>query len=407
MSSVCRSQKTRGMVMLFTLTYMVSYITRINYGAIVAELESISGMSRNQLSLALTGSFITYGIGQVVSGIWGDHASPKKLVSAGLVTTAAMNLLLPFCVAAWQMTLVWGINGFAQAFLWPPIVRLMTNLFDEVEYSKAAVRVSCGSSVGTVVVYLLSPPVIALFRWKAVFWFSAVAAGLMAVVWAGCAPDVPPVKRACAGEEKSVRGGGLFQPLMAGIMGAIMLQGALRDGVTTWMPSYISETYQLSSLVSILTGVTLPVFGIVCFQAASVLYRKLFCRPPLSAGVLFTAGAFLALFLYFFSGQNAAVSVFLSALLTGCMHGVNLILICMVPPFFKEQGNVSTVSGVLNACTYIGSAISAYGIAGLSEGLGWRFTLLSWCLIAAAGAVLSFCCISPWKKLFHTETASR
>lgn len=321
--------------------------------------------------------------------------------------TASMNLLLPFCTAAWQMLLVWGVNGFAQAFLWPPIVRLMTALMDEAEYTKAAVTVSCGSSAGTVAVYLLSPPVIALFCWKAVFWFSAAAAGLMAVVWAGCAPDIPMAKAECKSEERNVRGGGLFTPLMLGIMGAIILQGALRDGVTTWMPSYISETYHLSSLVSILTGVTLPLFGMVCFQTASVLYRKLFCRPPFSAGVLFGAGALAALFLFLLSGQNAGVSVFFSALLTGCMHGVNLILICMVPSFFKERGNVSTVSGVLNACTYIGSAVSAYGIAGLSESLGWRFTLLTWFFIAAAGTILCFCCVSSWKKMFHAETVRR
>lgn len=46
---------------------------------------------------------------------------------------------------------------------------------------------------------------------------------------------------------------------------------------------------------------------------------------------------------------------------TACMHGVNLILVCMLPVFFKEGGNVSTVSGTLNACTYVGSAFSTIG----------------------------------------------
>ena len=49
---------------------------------------------------------------------------------------------------------------------------------------------------------------------------------------------------------------------MALVMVAIVLQGALRDGVTTWMPSFISETFHLSSEVSILSGVCLPLFAI-------------------------------------------------------------------------------------------------------------------------------------------------
>ena len=43
--------------------------------------------------------------------------------------------------------------------------------------------------------------------------------------------------------------------MLAIIMLAIMMQGILRDGITTWMPSYISETFHLASSVSILTGI--------------------------------------------------------------------------------------------------------------------------------------------------------
>lgn len=84
MSSVSRKQKIRMLVILFTLTYMVSYITRINYGAIVAELESIPGMTRNQLSLALTGSFITYGGDRLSAGSGGTVPLPEDWCLRGL-----------------------------------------------------------------------------------------------------------------------------------------------------------------------------------------------------------------------------------------------------------------------------------------------------------------------------------
>jgi sugar phosphate permease len=70
---------------------MVSYITRINYGAIIVEMESATGISKSMLSMALTGSFITYGTGQVISGIIGDRVSPKRLVSLGFLITVLMN----------------------------------------------------------------------------------------------------------------------------------------------------------------------------------------------------------------------------------------------------------------------------------------------------------------------------
>ena len=92
------------------------------------------------------------------------------------------------------------------------------------------------------------------------------------------------------------------------------------------------------------------------------------------------------------------LSVLFSAVLTGCMHGVNFMLIHLVPAYFKSSGNVSAVAGVLNCCTYIGSAVSTYGIAVISEKCGWNITLLLWIAIAAVGGVLCLCCIKKWRS---------
>ena len=199
---------------------------------------------------------------------------------------------------------------------------------------------------------------------------------------------------------KSQHNNVILSPLMICVMFAIVLQGMLRDGVTTWMPSYIFETYNVSNLVSIFSGVLLPVFGIICFQAAEKLYSNKFKNPMLCAGIFFGTGAVSAFGLFLMSGQNAAFSVLFSALLTGCMHGVNLILICMIPPFFKKYGNVSTVSGILNSCTYVGSAVSTYGIAVLSEKLGWHYTIFIWLVIAVAGTVICLACTKAWRTKF-------
>lgn len=399
MKKAALKNKASALTLLFAVTYMVSYITRINYGAVISQMVADTGFSKSQLSMALTGSFITYGAGQLVSGVLGDRISPKKLISLGLILTVLMNLCIPFCQNPYQMTAFWCLNGFAQSFLWPPLVRLMSVHLSEEEYKKASTRVSWGSSFGTILIYLLSPLLISLWGWRTVFFFSASAGALMLIFWNRLCQDVAPAPKSPA-EGKSKTASGLFTPLVFAIMLAIILQGMLRDGVTTWMPSYISETYHFSHAASILTGVLLPLFGIVCIQAASTLYIKKFTNPLTCAGVFFFLGTIASLALFWSTGKNAAFSVFFSALLTGCMHGINLILICMIPPFFKKQGNVSTVSGVLNSCTYIGSAASTYGIAVLSENRGWSFTLLVWTLLALAGALVCMACARPWRKKF-------
>ena len=147
-------------ILLFSLTYMVSYMTRINFGAVLAAIVEDTGMTKTMLSAAVTGSAITYGIGQILSGFIGDRVSPKKLVFTGLMASVCMNLLIPLCRNHLQMTAVWCVNGLAQACMWPPMVKLMVGLFDQHTYQRASTMVSWGSSCGTIAIYLLSPLII-------------------------------------------------------------------------------------------------------------------------------------------------------------------------------------------------------------------------------------------------------
>lgn len=392
-----RKKQVYALTFLFAAVYMISYMTRINFGAVVAEMETATGISRQLLSMSLTGSFITYGVGQIVSGVAGDRISPKRLVTLGLSLTTLMNMLLPLCQNPWQMLAAWCVNGFAQSFLWPPIIKLMTALLDDREYQFASTRIYWGSSVGTILIYLVSPLLISLFSWKATFWFSALWGIGGIVLWNLLIKEPENICRQVK-EKGTSATRHLFAPMMLGIMVAIVMMGMLRDGITTWMPTYIADTYQLSNVVSILTGVILPLFSILCVQITEPLYRKKLRNPMLCAGAIFGVGAVAAFLLFLCFNRGAALSVLLAALLTGSMHGVNFILVGILPSFFRKYGNTSTASGVLNACTYIGSALSTYGIALLSKGIGWSKTVLVWVGIALVGTALCLVCIKPWSK---------
>lgn len=392
-------KKINAAIFLFTMTYMVSYMTRINFGAVIAAIVEQTGMTKTMLSAAVTGSAITYGLGQILCGYIGDRISPKRLVFIGLLITVSMNLLIPLCRDHVQMTAVWCVNGLAQACMWPPIVKLMVGLFDTPTYSRASTMVSWGSSFGTIIIYLLAPVIIMVSSWKTLFFITGGCAVVMAFIWLRYCEEPVFEKPAftakgVAADKKNAK---FFTPLLVAIMFAIMLQGSLRDGVTTWMPSFVSETFHFSSEISILSGVCLPVFSILSLRLALALYEYLPGNPVRCAGIIFGLGAAAALVLSLVADVSPIGSIVCMALLTGSMHGVNLMLICMVPPFFQRHGNISTVSGVLNSCTYIGSAVSTYGIALLSESAGWQTTAFVWFVIAALGAGVCAVCCRVWK----------
>lgn len=382
--------------------YFVSYLTRVNYGAVISEIVAAEGIKKSLASLALTGSAVTYGLGQLLSGYMGDKIEPKRFISCGLIVTVTLNLLLSLCRSVYPMIVIWSINGLAQACMWPPLVRLMTALLSQTDYQRTCITVSWGGSFGTIAVYLISPVMIHGFGWRSVFILSAFMAAIMLVIWIFRCPDIEneATGKAEFVENRTEKKSGL-PPIIWVIMLSIAFEGMLRDGVTTWMPSLISENFNLSSSVSIFSSVVLPLFSIFAYKITQIIYEKTNGSAVFFSGILFLSAVANGFVMSLTFRNNLVISIAASALLVGAMHGISLLMTCMVPPFFKKYGKVAFVSGLLNACTYVGSAASTYGIAAFSENFGWKNTIYTWCLCALLGALMCLSVSAKWKKFTH------
>ena len=382
--------------LLLTAVYFISYLTRINHGAVISEIVTAEGIRKSVASLALTGSAITYGAGQLFSGYLGDRIEPKRMVCCGLCITILANLSIPMCHTVAPMAAVWTVNGFAQSLMWPPLVRLMSSLLSAEDYQRTCVQVSGGSAAGTAAVYLAAPLLIQLSGWRSVFIVSAAAAGLMLLVWLRRCPRLAAESGRPETADNGAREPFRFSGLLLVILFCILLEGMLREGITTWMPSFISESFHLSNVISILTGVILPLFSILIYNVTGVIYEKAISNVLRLSALIFLAGGGAALLLARFMTASAPLSILLSAVIVGSMHGISLLMTCMVPPVFACHGKVSFISGLLNASTYAGSALSSCGIAFFAERFGWSSTVYLWSFIALAGALLCFSITRKW-----------
>lgn len=392
---------------LCAIVYFISYLTRLNYGAVVSNIAENTAIPETSLSLAPTALFITYGIGQLVSGFLGDRIQPKLLVGAGLVVTAVMNILVPFCETAEMMSIFWGINGIAQAFMWPPIVKLMLSIMSGEEYKKQTFKVLYSSMCSTMFIYLITPPIVSLFSWKGVFFFGAIAAVLGLILWLIVCPVVDLHARAKVDDNGNMikEQRAPFAPVLIFVLFAIVCMGALRDGVTTWLPSYVRDAFNLGSQTAIFTGAVIPLFTMVCYSITAKLYKTKLKNPMACAGVIFGVGLVAAgvlALLTNFGASNVVFSVVLASLLTGCMHGVNLILISMLPAYFRKKGNTSMMTGILNCCVYVGSAISTYLFPLIAKGGDWGATIFIWFIIAVVGTAICLLTVKPWKRFEKT-----
>lgn len=409
MTKTISGRAAKLFILLCSAVYFTSYMTRTNYGAIITELVNVSSVTREQAGAVSTAAFFTYGVGQLISGFIGDRIPPRRLIVIGMLATACCNLLMPF-VPASLMIVLWGLNGFSQALFWPPLVRMMATYLSEEDYNRACVSVSAGSSAATIVVYILASLCIKLSGWQLIFFIGAAAAVVMVILWLSLAPkedkaDFAPKPAAQAKQKSaaqtaaapSLRGDTFVIGMIICLGVAIILQGILRDGVTTWMPTLVSDTFNLSSSASILTGVILPIFSMISYQVATRLNNRI-QNVVATAALLFGVGALAAVVLILVFDLSAIAAVLLMAVITGCMHGVNLMLISRIPAYFGKYNIISTISGLLNAFTYVGSAASTYGIAVLAENFGWKFTVVSWFVVAALGTAVCAFCIRMWKK---------
>ena len=394
---------------LFAYVYFASYVTRINFSAVIQEVVTDTGFEKSALSVILVCMSVSYGVGQIINGWIGDRIKPQNLIFTGLCTATAINVIFPFFSASIpMMCLLWTVNGFAQAMMWPPIVKIMVSTMDEETYGSASVIVSLGSSMGTIAVYLLAPIIITLLTWKFVLFASAMV-GLFSVILWGLLKDrtyddsaiqLATPNLVPAGKPKFSFPREATLPIVF-IALAIIFQGMLRDGVTNWMPSLLSETFRMGNSASILCTVSLAIFSMVSFILAGAFYKKFFKNEVACAAAIFIGVTLSSLLLYLLFEQSAILAILFMALITGANHGVNLMLIGHVPKRFRKYGNISTISGAVNSCTYIGSAIATYGIAKLSELFGWSVTILIWVGIALLGTICCFAAMPKWKKFIE------
>ncbi len=394
----------KQLTLLCAAAYFVSYLTRVNFAAVIAAIIQAGDIDKTSAGLVTTLGFITYGVGQLISGWLGDRINPKMLMVIGFATTVAMNVLIPFCPNGAWMCVVWAFNGFAQSFMWPPMVKIMSSAMNSDDYNKGCVVVSWGSTIATILIYLVSPVIIKFAGWRTVFFVYGAVAVLISTVWYAkitaiekkCEIVYPMHQKSKNGSKMAIK---ISVPLLIIVMLTIMLQGSLRDGVTTWVPTFVSESFNLGSEISILSSVIIPLFSLASLQLTGVIYNKLGKKPFKSSGLFFICAVTAAVLLVFFKGSSVILTVAMSALIVACMHGINLILVCFLPAALADDDNVSTLSGLLNFMTYVGSAASTYGFALLSESFGWNGTVVSWLVITVLGTTACIICHKATKKL--------
>lgn len=411
-----KKYSNKSIVALCTIAYFASYFSRKTFSVVMVNMLSAGDIERDVAGMVGTALFIFYGAGQLVSGYLGDRISPKYLMFSGLMVSALCNLLLPVAPNQYLMIPIWAVNGFAQALLWPPIVRILAESLSHEKYVTANFIVTCGAHVSTIVLYIYAPICISFMSYKAVFFTSTVFSLVVGVFFLvamslvlGKKESVPaaPVDKDAVKSDKSVWQT-FVQTGVLPIFVCIIAMGFMRDGIESWLPTLYSEAFGRNSEESILVSVALPVFSIISVFLVRLIHKKpLFNNEASGSAIIFAISAVLcipfACLIEVHCTAARVICLFLAAIISACMHSVNFLLISCLPGRFAGTGKTSTVGGCCNACTYIGVAVSMYGIALVSEKFGWSMTIISWIAVLALGVAFALIAFKKYTNFLKNK----
>ena len=413
-----RNEATMKTVFLLCwFAYVTTYLGRLNYSACLVEIVNAESWSKSMAGLVATGFFITYGFGQIVNGYIGDRISPKIMVATGLTISGCMNLLFPFTHGISGAIFLWCVNGFVQSMIWSPLIRLLSEWLPAERRLKACVNMNATVPVGTLAVYGMSAGLVYLGNWKWVFFTSGTILIVVAVVWffgiGKIEKNLDPVEETAFDKlckEKSskteVQKQSFWKLAVISAMPfcciALFMQGMLKDGVTTWIPTFLEENFGLTSAAAILSTTIVPIINLGGVYLASFLNNKFFKNEVFTAMICFITGVITLSLLIFAPVNSAVFSLILLAATTTFMMGVNTVLASMMPSYYVHFGVTATVTGALNASAYLGSAVSSYGNGAIVENFGWNTIMYCWCISAVVGVIACALAAKTWKK-FRTE----
>lgn len=387
--------------------YFVSYIGRLNYAASMVAIGTSEGYTPSQLGLVITALFISYGLGQLLSGILGDKLCPIKLITYGLIVCGICNLLMGIATQLPQLIFIWFINGLALAFIWPPMAKLFSRHMPVAYLKKSCFHIQTSVALGTFFTYLICSVIVYFFDWRWVFYLTGpllIATGCMAHILytqiATAALSIDPLTDATETTKKvqpkaliPFRWTLFIESGFLIILGAILIMGFLKDGIMTWIPQYLIDTFQLNAFFSICLSSILPLINLAGIYISQIIYNRTQEDDLKTASILYRISTLSFIGLILYGDSNVVLALILFATVTSCMLGINTIFVNVIPTYFETYGKTSTVAGITNSLTYLGSALCGYGLGALVEGYGWHITriiLLLTCILAILMCTLSY-----------------
>ncbi len=383
------------LIVLCFLFYSTAYIGRYSYAANLLNITGDFGVDKDTAGLVSSFFFFSYAAGQLLNSWLAKLYEPRRVVTLAMAVSALCNLGIGLCPDIVIMRPVWLLNGIAQSMLWCCLLNMQSRYLSRADVARAIIWNSMTVAAGTVSCYGLSALLTALHvDWRIMFYISAaLLLGVGLTWWFGIGyienmahsgkgmipnpdPQPAPVPQDQAADEKPVR---LFtRAFMPAFVLACVIAAAcsfIRDGVVTWLPNILHESFGVDTSNSIAMTMLLPMISVLGAITVRQMQKRL-KGNMLMEGLLFLVAAIaIGVIVLLFPAKLTILTVALFAIVYWMLMAISNITTSIIPFACRSRGNVGGVSALLDACCYLGTMISTYTFGAVAENFGWMYVL--------------------------------
>ena len=401
-------KKSRRCVILLLFlswfVYTAANVGRMDYSASMVAIIEHTGSAKDAAGLVASFFFFAYGVGQFVNGFLCQKYNSRLIIFCSLILAAAANIALPFCHDVNIMKWLWLVNGVVQSVLWSSLVKLQAEYLSDKDIGKSILLMSTTTAAGTFVAYGLSALFVAFVGWQPTFY---VAGGILLVAALGwffgvgfVQKNLPKFEIKKAEMPLSASGVRARAPVyvaLAAVFIFAIANGFIKDGVTTWVPNLLKETYSLETYFSIILTLILPLISISGAYVAKLIHKK-FPNDILLCGAFYLlSGAVLGLILWLYTG-SLAVAIIMFAFVACFMSAINNIVASSIPFRLRTVGKSGMFAGLINTFCYVGSTLSSYLLGAMAEGSGWNSVIILLLSVSAVTGVAATVFAPFWHK---------
>lgn len=403
------------------MVYACGYIGRQNYSVALNDMINEGIVTNDIKGVVSSVYFIAYALGQIVNGILADKKSPFVLVGTGITLIMFAEIaMFTIYTPSFLLIVWWAINGIGQSMLWAPIFYIANNVLNSKLRFKAVTLLSLTTPIGKISGYFLSGLSIKIGGWKGVFIMATIVMVILLTMWLSgyffTKKDLYlPLKDKKNNDDtvKKQKSPSFIKYLVSSgviiFVPVLMIHGLFSNGALEWIPLILQTEYSVSNDVSGYLMMVVPAIGSLGVFLCNFIYHK--CNNSevkcaiffFIVSIIFTAVLFIMVLSGVFNVYTAIVFVVVFGIVYTSQLAVSHSMIAFIPMRFKALGLVATMSGMLNACSYAGTAISTYAMSFITDNSTLLLTI--WLIVLVVAVVFLLLGAKRWKNFVGADTS--